>query len=1102
MVEMLPESWGAGSSGKSYAMLEPGAGLVVRDLQLRAAGGGQLNAYTLTLWFRVPQLPWKSDRLIVLDIPRSLDDPSNFDVPEEEQKTGKVFIWKNGNIAPEGMHNPRVLSRRKREKIAGARSSPATQVAGEWQLRFTITSDDGAAGVPLPQGAQQEVSERMPFPVPPDDGSAAVPPAAGEDPASRAPDDGLMFSMQITCDPRSGGVRVRPARGRRSADGSGEEVFKVMLPIGAERHKVIEDTFGGDYGGNERMLTDALWKDYLEHAIDVTGRSWEALGWRNVQHFRAIVGRKGDEVPIAIRQTEQAASAIAEVVRGLSLFQREPEVIEDRICAEVPKEGDMVRLSPNSTDTHFYDVFPYGALDKEGTMTGELEQFLSYDPSRALVWSPSTKDRQRATYYRIWNLERANGGKDDAQVLTDEDWLALPSTRANYVALQKAPPQNPIRKSAGWTARGRLDLQSLLLDVEGDDGCPAAYVDAALSAEEGKVPTLTGTWRAEDGSHGTVEGCKVLRESRLGGIWHFEVQSGGEPMDHAFNAWMTAHPAGAEADALASHTLRVSGVALAGPMLAEGGGKRPIVSGSFAALSRQLEFELRGGDARWSGGSFKGELAADQAFRGTWRHGDKTGRWLARHIGTRAVNASLRPRIDEGSRWDSKRCVVKIGLEKSGRRPVQGDKVKLSKMYKFYDGEGMCLKPGQIGKLVTDDRTTTPFLVEAPGGNTDWYADGAIVVVEDNDDSAMTPLGDSLEGAALFSRFPVREGTWYAEVEVLKLGKSQPCVGWGVIKKNPKKAERAAVIGGKTHVKLDIGEGAPKKKRKSKDDGKFPLTIFVLGLPKVEAGDEAEEKREEIMVPLAKLLDPHGPNERLMLFGEGGATEGVAAATFQETAAMDAATKALGGATFEGSNVLQVMNFGEFAKTQGDETSAKWCTALEEKQQEKQHGGGEGGEAEEKDGEKEKVDAEEEGGKSEDAAAKEGGEATKAAAEEEEEEAEEKDGKCKDDDAEAEEKDAESKEKNGEQPKKTDDEEEEGEGDEEDGDGGEDAADDVLWRNGESFGAPWMEGDIIGVLLTCGTASASSRSRSTAPSCRPSDRPLRYSSRPTRPCRS
>merc|ERR1712194_994678 len=86
--------------------------------------------------------------------------------------------------------------------------------------------------------------------------------------------------------------------------------------------------------------------------------------------------------------------------------------------------------------------------------------------------------------------------------------------------------------------------------------------------------------------------------------------------------------------------------------------------------------------------------------------------------------------------------------------------------------------------------------------------------------NAMTPLGDALEGGALFTRFPVKQGSWYAEIEVVKLGKSQPCVGWGTLKGNPRKVDRIMVIGGKMHVRLDIGEGAPKKDEKKEGEKK------------------------------------------------------------------------------------------------------------------------------------------------------------------------------------------------------------------------------------------------------------------------------------------
>ncbi|CAE7938816.1 unnamed protein product [Symbiodinium necroappetens] len=233
IVELVPELYG--SNGKSYCLLEPGAGLVarslvfrivlrgalarrhsagnsflpadpalltrppetsrsihtrqcdklkisdskggvvtakVKELQLRGMAGGRLNCflaggYSLTLsqprfqiaghghsevqgtmvflrwssllqwWFRVPNLPLKADRLILMDFPRQSNDPQQFDTPEEEQNTGKLFVWKNGLIAPEGCHEPRVLSKKKRRNQA-SRGTPAASVTGEWQLQFTI----------------------------------------------------------------------------------------------------------------------------------------------------------------------------------------------------------------------------------------------------------------------------------------------------------------------------------------------------------------------------------------------------------------------------------------------------------------------------------------------------------------------------------------------------------------------------------------------------------------------------------------------------------------------------------------------------------------------------------------------------------------------------------------------------------------------------------------------------------------------------------------------------------------------------------------------------------------------------------------------------
>ena len=120
MVELVPELWGQGSQRKSFAMLEPGTELVVREIQLRSGTGGRLHSHTLTMWFQVPMLPTRSGHMLMLDIPRRVDDTASYDVPEDEQRTGQLFIWKSGTVAPEGCQDPHVLSRRQRETYAAA----------------------------------------------------------------------------------------------------------------------------------------------------------------------------------------------------------------------------------------------------------------------------------------------------------------------------------------------------------------------------------------------------------------------------------------------------------------------------------------------------------------------------------------------------------------------------------------------------------------------------------------------------------------------------------------------------------------------------------------------------------------------------------------------------------------------------------------------------------------------------------------------------------------------------------------------------------------------------------------------------------------------
>merc|ERR1711924_239519 len=92
------------------------------------------------------------------------------------------------------------------------------------------------------------------------------------------------------------------------------------------------------------------------------------------------------------------------------------------------------------------------------------------------------------------------------------------------------------------------------------------------------------------------------------------------------------------------------------------------------------------------------------------------------------------------------------------------------------------LKPGQIGELIQDDFDSRPFYVRGPSGETDYYIEGCIQIVkpgEQKDSGVRNPLGDQFEGLT-FSRFPVSSGKWYAEVEVSRLGRTQPFLGFAV----------------------------------------------------------------------------------------------------------------------------------------------------------------------------------------------------------------------------------------------------------------------------------------------------------------------------------
>eukprot|EP00931_Biecheleriopsis_adriatica_P032930 TRINITY_DN19156_c0_g1_i1.p1 TRINITY_DN19156_c0_g1~~TRINITY_DN19156_c0_g1_i1.p1 ORF type:complete len:5580 (-),score=1373.58 TRINITY_DN19156_c0_g1_i1:6-15065(-) len=1070
IVELVPELYG--SSGKSFCLLEPGAGLVVKELQLRGTAGGRLNCYSLTLWFRVPSLPLKADRLIFLDFPRQSDDPQQFDTPEEEQNTGKIFIWKNGVIAPEGCHEPRVLSKKKRRGQA-AKGSPAATVSGEWQLRFTVQAHAGGATAPAPPppgtvASDAQAATSAPEPVEIDASLASVESSPRDTAAGAAvhavralsgagdgeePQAGTVnFTMQITCDSTSGALKMRPARGNRLASGgSGEEIFTVVVHLEEEKSKIVKEEMGGRSGGDDDFLFERLWNKHLKPIVDKLGRSYESLGfaggWRT---FKGCQQRKfkesGAQFSVAVAQTEDAAAIIADQIRKSGACIQEPEAIEDRSKGGVPSVGDMVTLAPGASCT-------YGPL-KEG-VTGEVHMIDSY--GEALVYYPTVATVTNTWWYDIKDVQVCTGGDKEVVTISTEEWQQLPSTRSNYVSLQPpGPPPSPIRQGNQWAARGRLDAKTLQLDLEGEGGQAVAYADATLLIENGQVPELKGTWRAEDGSMGTFEGLKVCRESRVGGIWRFELQAGGDPIEHAWNAWLTAHPASSTGDARASHLLRVTGAALAGPLMSDNEtvGSHPVLTGEFNSLTRVLRLKMSTEGEKWDGASFEAELGIDGALRGTWQQNTKSGRWLARHIGKKQTQSCLKPQVDEGGKWDAKGCVVKTAMQMSGARPQNGDKVKLSKAYKQFDGEDGCLKPGQIGTLVEDDRTSCPFLVEY-NGCSHWYNEGAIIVVNKEEKELLTPLGDVFEGVAML-RFPVREGTWYAELEISKLGKSQPCVGWGLQKEGSPKILRLMAVNGKSAVKLDIGEGAPPRKKKEKEKKKENGEDGEDGEPGEgeeegkgtadEDGDKKEEKGDE--------TPGEAPDQKAISL------------SIQDKATVKAAFEAMD------ENKNGFMELDEFKKVMKDivkdmtdedmenvftSLDINKATKLSLEEFEKLFGGSasvegeEKAETENKTEETSKEEDQKEDKEEEEKEKKEGEEGKEAGGEDGEQEGGNEDGEG-DGDGEGE------------------GENEEGEEEEE-----EEFSEEGAWKYGETFGSAWKEGDVIGVLFSSkeGTCSLS-----------------------------
>ena len=113
------------------------------------------------------------------------------------------------------------------------------------------------------------------------------------------------------------------------------------------------------------------------------------------------------------------------------------------------------------------------------------------------------------------------------------------------------------------------------------------------------------------------------------------------------------------------------------------------------------------------------------------------------HSDAATDSASLRPVLKVGAEeFERTKALLHACPYIHGQRPQPGDKVKLTKFYKLFGSDDGCLKPGQIGTLLVDDRTSCPFYVKGPndGHEIHWYCEGAIEVVNTEAVDHLTPL--------------------------------------------------------------------------------------------------------------------------------------------------------------------------------------------------------------------------------------------------------------------------------------------------------------------------------------------------------------------------
>ena len=175
---------------------------------------------------------------------------------------------------------------------------------------------------------------------------------------------------------------------------------------------------------------------------------------------------------------------------------------------------------------------------KSGTKWYQEDQVVKVDP-KALGLATRPEHLQKP-----WMRGAAHRFRVGGPALHTRALCELQPTAAESTAGRPFESRNRLRddvQAGGWLGKGRAEASSRGAEVDLNFdvvqmGFMSSYVDAQVHYAEAGLE-IRGTWRAADGTEGSVTGTKALAGIAMGGLWHVELQTGAESMQHAWNCW-------------------------------------------------------------------------------------------------------------------------------------------------------------------------------------------------------------------------------------------------------------------------------------------------------------------------------------------------------------------------------------------------------------------------------------------------------------------------------------------------------------------------------------------------------------------------------------